>query len=59
MSAVRVLLNVRPLREDTANRLTDLAASFAAALYDSQTGHRFTLGVTDRGRELGASAFTK
>ncbi|MGN6866906.1 MAG: hypothetical protein ACTHMY_00730 [Solirubrobacteraceae bacterium] len=42
-SAVHVLVIMRPLDEDSANRLIDLAASFGAPLYDPQTGERFAL----------------
>ena len=40
-SVVHVLVFMRPLDEDNANRLIDLAASFDAPLYDPQTGERF------------------
>jgi hypothetical protein len=40
-SGVHVLVFMRPLDEDNANRLIDLAASFDAPLYDPQTGERF------------------
>ncbi|HET6870387.1 MAG TPA: hypothetical protein VFH80_31025 [Solirubrobacteraceae bacterium] len=42
-SAVHVLVIMRPLDEDSANRLIDLAALFGAPLYDPQTGERFAL----------------
>ena len=42
-SAFHVLVIMRPLDEDNANRLIDLAAAFDAPLYDPQTGERFAL----------------
>jgi hypothetical protein len=38
-----VLVTMRPLNEDNANRLIDIAASFRMPLYDPQTGERFAL----------------
>lgn len=42
-SAVHVLVIMRPLDEDNANRLIDLAGTFDAPLYDLQTDERFAL----------------
>ncbi|MGZ4184117.1 MAG: hypothetical protein ACXVUE_02780 [Solirubrobacteraceae bacterium] len=42
-SSIHVLVIMRPLVEDNANRLIDLAARFGAPLYDPQTGERFAL----------------
>jgi hypothetical protein len=38
-----VLVIMRPLDEDNANRLIDLAGTFGAPLYDPETDERFTL----------------
>jgi hypothetical protein len=40
-SAVHVRVDMRPLQNDHANRLIDIAAHFNAPLYDPQTGERF------------------
>ncbi len=42
-SDAHVLVTMRPLNEDNANRLIDVAASFGMPLYDPQTGERFAL----------------
>jgi hypothetical protein len=43
-SDVHVLVTMRPLDEDKANVLIDLATSFGAPLYDPQIAERFALG---------------
>jgi hypothetical protein len=40
---VHVLVIMRPLDEDNANRLISLADAFGAPLYDPQTDERFAL----------------
>ena len=42
-SAVHLLVIMRPLDEDDANRLIDLAGTFGAPSYDPQIDERFTL----------------
>jgi hypothetical protein len=42
-SPLHVLVTMRPLNEDNANRLIDIAAAFGMPLYDPQTGERFAL----------------
>ena len=42
-SAAHARVTLRPLNEDNANRLIDIAASFRMPLYDPQTGERFPL----------------